>query len=89
VPVLPAAPDRDTMMYLPSGVHSGDQYRVFLPLVSGRGFEPSPLAIHTFSSPLRSERNTILVPSGAYRGWLSNITPEVIRRASPPAIGKV
>ena len=25
------------MMYLPSGVHSGDQYRVFLPFVSGRG----------------------------------------------------
>ena len=63
VPWVPPE-ERETMMYLPSGVHSGDQYRVFLPFVSGRASVPSGFAIQMFSSPLRSERNTILDPSG-------------------------
>jgi hypothetical protein len=58
-------------------------------LVSGRGLVPSGFASQRFSEPLRSLMNTMLLPSGEKRGWLSKDSPPAIRLASPPAMGKL
>src|SRR5213075_1508713 len=76
-------------MYLPSGVQSGDAYRLFVALVSAFLCEPSGSHSQTFSAPLRSDKKTIRLPSGDQRGCESNAGPEVMRVAVPPATGIV
>src|SRR5258705_8594821 len=65
--------DLDTTMYWPSGVHDGDSMisgrsRVKPSLLTARGFDPSEFAIQRFSTPVRSLRNAIVLPSGANTG---------------------
>ena len=62
---------------------------VFVSLLTARGFDPSALATHRFSTPVRSVRNARLRPSGDHVGWLSNDKPPMMRVASPPATGIV
>ena len=86
--------DFDTTRYWPSGVHAGEtmicgRSSVRLSRLTGRGFEPSALAIHRFSTPVRSLRNAIDAPSGDQVGWLSNAIPPTMRVAVPPPIGSV
>ncbi len=81
--------DFDTTRYWPSGVHAGEtmicgRSSVRLSRLTGRGFEPSALAIHRFSTPVRSLRNAIVAPSGDQVGWLSNAIPPTMRVAVPP-----
>src|SRR5580765_6482077 len=86
--------DLDTSRYCPSCSHEGDSMYcgrslVGRSLVTARGFDPSGSAIHRFSTPLRSLRNAIVLPSGENFGWLSNDMPPTMRRAAPPSIGSV
>ena len=86
--------DFETTMYWPSGVQAGDtmicgRSLVRPSLLTARGFEPSALAIHRFSTPVRSLRNAMVLPSGDQVGWLSNDRPPMMRVASPPPIGSV
>jgi hypothetical protein len=79
---------------LPSGVHAGDtmicgRSLVRPSLLTARGFDPSASAIHKFSTPLRSLRKAIVLPSGDHVGWLSNDKPPMMRVASPPPTGIV
>ena len=88
------ARDFETTMYWPSGVHSGDTMicgpALVLPsLLTARGLLPSALAIHRFSTPVRSVRKAMVRPSGDHVGWLSNDSPPMMREASPPPIGMV
>src|SRR5262249_13524432 len=80
----------ETSRYWPSAVHEGDAIDSGAACVgrsfeTGRGFVPSALAIHRFSTPLRSLRNAIVFPSGENFGWLSNDMPPTIRFAVPPS----
>ena len=52
------------------------------------GSLPSAFAIHTFSLPSRSLTKTMRLPSGENFGCESNAMPLVMRRASPPSMGK-
>src|SRR5690348_15490841 len=79
----------DATIYCPSGVHSGEAYRFLSPLVRARALEPSASHSQTFSEPERSERKTMVFPSGEYRGCESNAGPDVIGFASPPDTGSV
>ena len=54
----------DATTYCPSGVHSGEAYRFRSPLVRARALEPSASHNQIFSEPERSERNTMVFPSG-------------------------
>ena len=80
---------RDTTMYLPSGVKSGDTNCVRSLRVICRAFLPSASMIQTSSDPSRSVTYTIVFPSGDQRGCASNGRPSVMRVAFPPAIGSV
>ena len=62
---------------------------VFVSLLTARGFEPSALATQRFSTPVRSVRKAMLLPSGDQVGWLSNDRPPMMRVASPPLMGSV
>jgi hypothetical protein len=84
----------ETIRYAPSGVHDGESMSCGPPwvgrsLLTSRGFDPSRSAIHRFSTPLRSLRNAIVLPSGENFGWLSNDMPPMMRRGTPPSIGSV
>ena len=86
--------DFDTRRYCPSGVQLGEtmscgRSRVGPSSVTARGSLPSAFAIQRFSTPLRSLRNAISLPSGEKTGWLSNEMPPMIRVAAPPVIGRV
>src|SRR6059036_3043513 len=86
--------DFEASRYCPSAVHDGDSMYsgrscVGRSLVTARGFDPSAFAIHRFSTPLRSLRNAIDLPSGENFGWLSNDIPPAILDALPPSIGSV
>ena len=70
-----------------SGVHAGDVKSVRCSRVSCFGLEPSDALVHRLSAPSRSLMNTIRFPSGEYLGCESHAMPDVIGRASPPAIG--
>ena len=81
-------------MYWPSGVHAGDtmicgRSLVLVSLLTAFGLDPSALAIHRFSTPVRSVRKAIVLPSGDHVGWLSNDSPPMMRVASPPPTGIV
>src|SRR6478752_2004579 len=76
-------------MYLPSGVNSGDVYRLSLPFVISTVSRLSRDSVQRLSPPLRSDTKTIFFPSGLNRGWLSIAMPLVRRVAVPPAIGSV
>ena len=62
------APDLETTMYLPSGVHSGDVKPLSLPLVICAESLRSSDMVQTLSPPLRSETNATFLPSGEKRG---------------------
>ena len=86
--------DFDTTMYSPSGVQAGETMicgrSLVLPsLLTALAPEPSALATHRFSIPVRSVRKAMLLPSGDHVGWLSNDRPPMMRMASPPAAGIV
>src|SRR5687767_10961595 len=86
--------DFETTMKLPSGVQVGDtmicgRSLVRPSLLTARGFDPSASAIHRFSTPVRSVRKAMVLPSGDHVGWLSNDSPPMIRFASPPEMGIV
>src|SRR5215471_9076566 len=83
------SPALEAMTYCPSEVQEGEVYALLRPVVSGLGFEPSRSASQMFSAPERSLRNSIFLPSGENRGWLSNDNPPMMRLASPPVIGIV
>jgi hypothetical protein len=87
--VLKSAPFRETTMYFPSGVHSGDRNCVRSVLVICRAFLPLASMTQTSSDPSRSLTKTICRPSGDQRGWASKAIPSVIRVALPPPIGTV
>ena len=76
-------------MNSPSGVHSGETYRLPLPWVTCVVSFKSKDMIQTLSPPLRSETNATFLPSGLKRGCMSYARPLVSRVAAPPVIGMV
>ena len=86
--------DFETRRYCPSAVQLGEtmscgRSRVGPSFVTARGSLPSAFAIQRFSTPVRSLRKAISLPSGENTGWLSKEMPPMIRVAVPPAIGRV
>jgi hypothetical protein len=84
----------DTTTYSPSGVHAGDamicgRSLVRPSLLTARGLVPSALASHRFSTPVRSLRKAIVLPSGENVGCDSNDRPPTMRVAWPPEDGIV
>src|SRR5687767_4533772 len=80
---------RDTTTYCPSGVHSGDRYRLVFPYVICFVAVVVRSMVQTLSPPSRSDVNTTNRPSGEKRGCASYIMPRVNAVAVPPAIGIV
>ena len=73
--------------YCESGVHVGLFSSRKVSLVTCCGFLPSRSMIQMLSPPERSEVNAIHLPSGEYRGCMSQGMPEVRGFASPPPAG--
>src|SRR5262245_61971793 len=67
---------------------SGDHVKEFTPVgnvVALTGSPPERSSFQIWGFPSRSERNARVRPSGENRGSESFLSPEVRRRASPPA----